>query len=64
MADGISTFTIAVDGDATDLRSVISSIKTDFSRAVADLQSTTRKIDLFEGGLIRRRVHIGKGARY
>jgi TP901 family phage tail tape measure protein len=48
MSDRISTFTIGIDGDVTDIRSLLSSIKSDFRSAVADIQATTKKIDLFE----------------
>jgi TP901 family phage tail tape measure protein len=49
MSDRISTFTIGIDGDVTDIKGLLSSLKSDFRSAVADIQSTTKKIDLFEG---------------
>lgn len=47
MADRISTLVIAFDGQAGSIDSVLSSIKGSVRSAVADIEATTKKVDLF-----------------
>lgn len=49
MVERVAEFKISVSGDDVDIKSFLSSLRSDFKSAIADIEATAKRVTLFEG---------------